>query len=434
MKNPILLMGNLVRRLMFLALFALFPLHAFSAEVRAIGVATLSDGAVAIVIDATGSAQVTASALRSPDRLVLDLQGIPYRAEAQEGAGKGFVERYRMGDDGAKDISSTRIVLDLNAPALAESIEMVPGASGTRMIVRLVKVAKADFASAASQTVAEEIVTTGSIEDDAPQGDTTGLGLSSPAAAPSDGKDGIAGQPFADRSDGRMVIVLDPGHGGIDPGAVASRNVVEKDIVLLFANSLKQELEKDSRYKVVLTRDGDAFISLDDRVKIARENQAALMISIHADTLMDEPGVRGATVYTLADKASDARSARLAEKENAVDALAGNASSGADAEVSDILFDLTRRETRVFSTRFAQSLIWHLGTSLKINKNPKRFARFRVLTAPDVPSILLELGYLSSDEDAKLVSSDDWRNQAAQSVTQAINDFAQNRLAQSSAP
>jgi N-acetylmuramoyl-L-alanine amidase len=390
------------------------PLAAHATEVRAIGVAALSDGAVAVVIDATGAAAVSATALTGPNRLILDVPGVPYRAEALEGSGRGFVSAFRIGDDGARDGSGTRIVLDLDQPALADSIEMVPGASGVRMIVRLVKADAKEFAAAASETRMGDVVSTGS----------TG---SSEAGGTMDLAANVA-------EDDKIVVVIDPGHGGNDPGAVVGSDIQEKNVTLDFAQALKIELEKSPRLRVVLTRQDDHFVALGDRVKLAQENKAALMVSIHADTLNDEPGVRGSTIYTLADKASDVRSARLADKENSVDALGGASESIEDADLSDILFDLTRRETRAFSSSLAHGLIGRLKDAVKINKNPLRFARFRVLMAPDVPSVLLELGYLSSEDDAKLVTSSEWRNQTASATALAIRDFVEARFSAALTP
>ncbi len=274
---------------------------AFAAEIRGIGIASLSDGAVAVVLDATAPAAISATALRNPDRLVLDLPGAAYRGVAAEGAGRGFVERFRVGDSGGETAASTRIILEIGEPALAESVEMVPGAVGVRIIVRLSAVEAGEFNLAAKDIIASDVLTTGSAGGGSDDAAVT------VNAAPAD----------------MMTIVIDPGHGGADPGASSPNGLSEKEITLAFAKALKAELERRGGFSVALTREEDEFVSLDDRVQMARAQQAGLMISIHADNLADEPGVRGSTVYTQADKASDIRSARLAEKENAVDTLGG---------------------------------------------------------------------------------------------------------------
>jgi N-acetylmuramoyl-L-alanine amidase len=178
-----------------------------------------------------------------------------------------------------------------------------------------------------------------------------------------------------------------------------------------------------------LTRDDDTYITLAGRIEFARANRASLFVSVHADTLHDPFGVRGATIYTLSDKASDAESARYAEKENKADAIAGVDLTAEPGDVADILVDLTRRETKSFSNRFAKALIDEFQSAATLNKNPHRSAGFMVLTAPDIPSILLELGYLSNRDDLKLLTSDDWRNRTTDAVLAAVDAFfAQRKL------
>ncbi len=172
----------------------------------------------------------------------------------------------------------------------------------------------------------------------------------------------------------------------------------------------------------MLTRDGDTFLSLTERVEIARRRQAALFISVHADSVKEDY-VRGATVYTLSEDASDALAAAMAERENRSDILAGLALEDQPDEVVDILFDLARRETRNLSVRFAKTLVDDLDGEVPLNSNPWRRASFKVLTAPDVPSVLLELGYLSNADDEKLFRSPDWPRNKAEIVARAIEDF-----------
>jgi N-acetylmuramoyl-L-alanine amidase len=178
-----------------------------------------------------------------------------------------------------------------------------------------------------------------------------------------------------------------------------------------------------------MTRDNDTFVSLPDRVKMARQAQAALFLSIHADTLNVSPQVRGATIYTRSDLATDAESARLADKENKADAVAGVESHDEPEDVAGILMDLTKRETKAFSGQFARKVVGDLQSVVKLNKNPQRSASFRVLKAPDVPSVLIELGYLSSAQDADLLTSDAWRERTTEALAQAIDRFLATRVA-----
>jgi len=226
----------------------------------------------------------------------------------------------------------------------------------------------------------------------------------------------------------KPLIVIDPGHGGIDVGAQAAGRPAEKEIVLEFARALARKLEETGRFSTLLTREGDVFVSLPERVRVARAAGAQLFLSIHADSL-NEATVSGATVYTVSDKASDAHAARLAEKENLADKVAGFETMEDSSEVSDILFDLTRRETRTYSHFFARSLVAYWKDAGKLNKNPIRSAGFRVLMAPDVPSVLLELGYLSSRAEAAKLSQPEWQAQAAGSVVKSVDDFFEPRAA-----
>jgi N-acetylmuramoyl-L-alanine amidase len=220
------------------------------------------------------------------------------------------------------------------------------------------------------------------------------------------------------------IVVLDPGHGGIDSGALGRDHVEEKDIVLAFAKVLGDKLRAENRYHIVFTRDDDTFVPLAERVRMARRIGAALFVSIHADTLRGEdPDVRGATVYTLSERASDAEAARVARDENKADAAAGVDDKPDSSDVNDILFDLTRRETRAYSNIFAHTLANYWKVAARLNKNPRRSAGFVVLTAPDVASVLLELGYLSNAKDVSDLTSPQWRDKATDQVAQAIDAY-----------
>jgi N-acetylmuramoyl-L-alanine amidase len=228
----------------------------------------------------------------------------------------------------------------------------------------------------------------------------------------------------ANPADEKPVVVLDPGHGGVDTGALGRDHAVEKFLVLEFAKVLGAKLREGDRFRVVFTREDDSFVPLRERVKLARRLGAGLFVSLHADALGgDGAGVQGATVYTVSDRASDAEAARVAEHENKADAAAGVEAKEDASDVNDILFDLTRRETRAYSHVFSHSLAEYWKVAARLNKNPSRSAGFVVLKAPDVPSVLLELGYLSNDADAADLSSPEWRQKAAAQVARAIEGF-----------
>ncbi|MEN0002253.1 MAG: N-acetylmuramoyl-L-alanine amidase, partial [Pseudomonadota bacterium] len=227
-----------------------------------------------------------------------------------------------------------------------------------------------------------------------------------------------------DMGTSEFVVVLDPGHGGIDSGAVGVSGVKEKDIVLDFAKTLRAELEKYKNIRVELTRENDVFVRLQNRVQFARQHNAQLFVSLHADSVRQD-FVRGATVYTISDKASDDVAAALAASENASDSIAGIEYDGAIAGVESILVDLARRETLGLSVQFARLTINHLRQATRTIKNPHRYAGFRVLKAPDVPSVLVELGYLSNELDEKQLRDPDWRQNVALELAEAISEFGQ---------
>jgi N-acetylmuramoyl-L-alanine amidase len=225
------------------------------------------------------------------------------------------------------------------------------------------------------------------------------------------------------------VIVIDPGHGGPDNGTQWDGSS-EKTIVLAFAAALRDRIEKSGKYHVVMTRTDDTFIPLDDRVKFARSHSASLFVSIHADALPRHEGdAQGATIYTLSDRASDAEAEKLAEAENRADAIGGVNLTEEPTEVADILIDLAQRETRTFSNRFARLLMGDMKTVTRMHKNPLKSAGFRVLKAPDVPSVLVELGYVSNKDDLEHLQSDNWRSRTVGSVAHAIDTFFAKRLA-----
>jgi N-acetylmuramoyl-L-alanine amidase len=230
--------------------------------------------------------------------------------------------------------------------------------------------------------------------------------------------------------DSRPLVVIDPGHGGIDNGTRAASGEMEKTIVLEFSQLLRDKIEKAGKYRVLMTRTDDTFVALGDRVQFARARQAALFISIHADALRRREGdAQGATVYTLSERASDPRAARLAEAENQADVIAGLDLSNEEKDVAGILIDLARRETKTFSVQFAQTVVGTLKNATRLHQHPLKSARFVVLKAPDVPSVLVELGYVSNRADLKSLISSEWRDRTADSVVRAIDAFFSTRMA-----
>ena len=245
-------------------------------------------------------------------------------------------------------------------------------------------------------------------------------------AAPKPKAKAQAPQPKQNR---RPVIVIDPGHGGVDPGAISRSGTLEKNVVLGFARALRDALKSSGRYDVQLTRDNDTFITLGGRVEIAQKHNADLFISIHADSL--KRGIaRGSTIYTVSERASDQEAAEIAAAENKADLVGGIPPEAENEQLTDILVDLVQRETRNHSMFFAKTLVGELKDTTRLNTKPHRYAGFRVLRAPDVPSVLLELGYLSSPEDEKLLTSDAWRKRVAGAIVSAIDGFFGTHVAQ----
>jgi N-acetylmuramoyl-L-alanine amidase len=218
------------------------------------------------------------------------------------------------------------------------------------------------------------------------------------------------------------LVMLDPGHGGKDPGAIGVSGTYEKQVALATALELKRQLEAGGRYRVELTRTKDMFIPLDDRVDRAQLHGAALFVSMHADALSDH-SVRGASVYTLAQTASDAQTAALARTENSADRFIGRQWQGTSPEVSRILASLVRQETRVGSVRIARSLVGSLDQELPMLPNPDRHAGFVVLKAADIPSVLVEMGFMSNPRDEAALRQADHRKLVAQAMHRAVDAY-----------
>jgi N-acetylmuramoyl-L-alanine amidase len=218
------------------------------------------------------------------------------------------------------------------------------------------------------------------------------------------------------------LVLLDPGHGGKDPGAIGISGTYEKHISLATAGELRRQLEASGRYRVELTRARDVFIPLEDRVGIAQQRGASLFVSMHADALRD-PRVRGASVYTLSDTASDAQTAALAQRENSADRFAGPAFHGASPEVARILASLVRQETRVGSARMARSVVSELNREVPLLQNPSRHAGFMVLKAADIPSVLVEMGFMSNRADEAALRRPDHRALVAAAMKRAVDAY-----------
>jgi N-acetylmuramoyl-L-alanine amidase len=361
-----------------------------------------------LTFDLSGPVTPGVFALADPDRIIVDLPAVDFRLDPQVGhvvpaavlrhhpghAAEALVTSFRFG---LLAPGRSRVVIDLSAPArvVRASAEVDPDTHANRLVIELARTDAASFKASLK-----------------PPRPVAAMAPAAPSEAVPGSGDGAQ----------KPTIVIDPGHGGVDSGAIVN-GLVEKYIVFDFAKVLAARLEATGRFKVVMTRSDDVFVPLGDRVRVAHDVNADLFVSIHADTVGEASSVGGATVYTASDKASDAEAARVADKENQSDSQAGLDGHEETPNVSDILFDLTRRETRAYSHVFARDLMVNWKLVGRLNKNPERAAGFRVLKAPDVPSVLLELGYLSNDRDAAALTSTEWREKAAAQVTAAIVGF-----------
>jgi N-acetylmuramoyl-L-alanine amidase len=216
--------------------------------------------------------------------------------------------------------------------------------------------------------------------------------------------------------------MLDPGHGGKDPGAIGFSGTYEKDIALATALDLQRQLQASGRYRAELTRTRDIFIPLEERVGIAQQKGGALFVSMHADALTN-PAVRGASVYTLADTASDAQTEALARRENSADRFAGAQFRNQPPEVARILASLVRQETRAGSARMARGVVGAFDHDVKLLQNPARHASFVVLKAADIPSVLVEMGFMSNPEDEAELRRADHRTKVAAAMKHAVDAF-----------
>lgn len=355
------------------------------------------------VLDLSQEVDFTVFSLADPYRVVLDLPWIEFRLPSGTGAsGRGLVSDWRFGQFAA---GRSRIVLDVTGPVKIDKAFVLPAIENqpARLVVDLLKTTTSEF----DEDMRKNQLSRDAVND-----------------APVNKADQL---PPPDRSKReKPLLIIDPGHGGLDSGTISASGVMEKDIVLAFAKRLQEEVEKTGKVAVLLTRTDDTFLPLGARVQFARDHAADLFLSVHADS--EHVGsVRGATVYTLSDKASDQEAAALAAKENASDLIAGLDLQQESNDVTDILVDLTRRETRNFSASFANGLVGDLASATRMIKNPRRSAGFQVLRAHDVPSALLEIGYLSNDQDEKLLMSDEWRTRVASAIAQSVLRFFEKK-------
>ncbi|MBL0374803.1 N-acetylmuramoyl-L-alanine amidase [Rhizobium sp. KVB221] len=368
------------------------PLIAYEARIAG------DDARTRIVIDFDRKPTFRLHYTARPNRLIVDLDETVFGFGEQNLAAIGLYSDIRYGTMGE---GVSRIVLTAHRPIKAVVAEVRPNETdkGFRLVIESEVVPEKQFADLVQNQQwkgAEQV-------------------------AP--GKNDRVGVQIGPVKPDEFIIAVDAGHGGIDAGARGTTTKVEeKTVTLSFAQALVERLNKEKGVRAFLTREDDTFVSLSERVVIARQHQARLLISLHADTLRQKD-IRGATVYTISDKASDKLAESLAERENLSDRIAGLEIKDEPEEITDILIDLTRRETQAFSIQLAEKLVKSFEGQIELINNPLRHAGFRVLQAPDVPSILLELGFLSNPKDEKLLTDPDWQKKIADLIAQAVDRY-----------
>ncbi len=383
-----------------LVLFAVLSAGAAHAVPAVTGIRTGEQpAATRFVLDLTEAVEFKVFVLPDPYRVVIDLPEVAWQANAGDHLYLGPIKAMRFG---LFRPGVSRVVIDVSGPVRVERSFLLPpnGNFSHRFVLDIAEVEPGEFERTAALPPPPTRTETPRTE--------------SPRTQP------LQLVPLPRRV--RPLIVLDPGHGGVDPGTVSSGGTREKDVTLATARELARQLEATGRYVVVLTRTDDRFLRLRQRVEAARTAGADLFLSLHADSI-ENRRVRGASVYTLSEIASDREAAALAAKENSADLIAGLDLSGESAEVRTILIDLAQRETMNQAAVFANLVIPELSSTGGTLRNGHRFAGFAVLKAPDIPSLLIEMGYLSNREDEELLLSPEYRIRLARALVRAIDHY-----------
>ncbi|MCM0021656.1 MAG: N-acetylmuramoyl-L-alanine amidase [Tagaea sp.] len=389
--------------------------------------------------------------LAEPMRAVVDLPAVAWRHQANVPDPRGLIAGLRYG---AFDAQTGRLVLDLSGPArVREARFELPARQGAghRLVIEFERSTQEAFARDVQPWSASGVLRAMQANmpplpgqsppasqapppPPSPQVAQAPRAVPPPPAAQAPAPPQQAAAPRAvpapeppRRLAARPTIVLDPGHGGVDPGAIGAGGTHEKEITLAMAREIRRQLEQTGRYRVHLTRDEDIFVRLRDRIAIARQHSADLFVSVHADS-MGNRETRGASIYTLSENASDSEAAALAARENRADIIAGVDLSRESRDVTSILIDLAQRETMNHSIVFARALVQEMGREVALLPvNPHRFAGFAVLRAPDVPSVLIELGYLSNPQEESLLNRPQHRARVATGIVRAVDSyFARN--------
>jgi N-acetylmuramoyl-L-alanine amidase len=347
-----------------------------------------------VVLDLSAFVGFQIFALDDPYRIVLDLPEIVWRVPAETARRKGgLIVGLRYGH---YQQGNARIVLDLSGPAVVDATFIIPPIEGRgpRLVIDIEPTTRQAFLIRQKRVPKFTAPPAGAVK--------TAKAKRRPAQKP--------------------LVMIDPGHGGVDPGAIGISGIFEKRVTLGMARQVRRAILENGRQQVRLTRNRDMFIPLRRRVAIARAAGADLFVSIHADSINNKK-VRGGGIYTLSENSSDDEAAALAAKENRADVIAGVNLTGHDDQVASILIDLTQRETMNYSAQFAAALVPELKQLIQMRRKPHRFAGFRVLKAPDIPSVLIELGYLSNRRDEKMLANASSRAAIATAIARAVDNY-----------
>ncbi len=375
------------------------------------------DGVTRVVLEVTAPITFQQAEESDARHLEVALPALDWRVDPTAlGHGVGLVRKLTYA---LPDAASGRLDMETSRPAVVRKMFLIPP-SGNGNYRLVLDIEATSISSAARTPIAAGALppTAAAVPAPPPRPVVTPASLPEikpavPEAAPS----------RKERHPGKPIVVLDPGHGGVDPGATSVSGAYEKNIVLALAQDVKAQLDKDGKVIAMLTRDRDIFIPLRERVAIARAANADLFMSLHADIVADSD-IRGLSVYTLSQNASDAEAQALADKENKSDIVAGIDFSNESPEVTNILIDLVQRESMNLSAKFAGSVITEVSREThQLLQNTHRFAGFAVLKAPDVPSVLVESGYLSNERDEQMLRRPEYRAKLAQALARAIENF-----------
>jgi len=401
-------LGKIAVFVLFAVVFVLCAAsEVFAAEVQNIRLGNQNGASARLVLDLTDHPSHEVLLLKNPYRVVIDLEKttivIP---ENKIPKTSNIVRDLRIGKTPK---GAARIVVETKDSAIVKKAFFLPPQGGFdwRLVVDITSASQDDFEKAKAQNPKPQTATPTQTEISAKDAAAELEKLKKPLAA-------------------KPLIVLDPGHGGKDPGAISASGYYEKHITLKMAKELKQTLEATGKYRVMLTRSDDRALALKSRVKIARDARADLFISIHADSAKNSRA-KGLSVYTLSERASDRESAALAERENKVDALINMDFSDKTPEVANILIDLARRDTMNTSKDLANYMVSEMSRTVRVLPDTHRFAGFAVLKAQDIPSVLVEIGYLSNREEERLIRSPAYREKLAKALTKAIDKFFESR-------